>query len=544
MIASKEKKIKEKLYKVIYGLVALIVMIFVSYIIYNNAIKTFMIETDEELKFYLLIIASILIVCLTIFYIFNFLNKVFKEKSEKHKKLLTYFLVYFGIMLGFILMTWPGIFKGDEFILLRMNSFLKIELIQHYLTNFFYIICRMIIPNIAGIVIILNIVISSIVSYIMYNIEKRIEHKKLVWLLLIPLLFFPVIDNNLFPLRNSIVTYIFLVIMLKLIWLFKDNNISKKDIITLVILTALISALKTEFIYVVPIVALIFLILYKIKFRKVILGLACTLILMEIINIPQKDENNNTYILTAVLNPLQNILASKEINSPNLEEDLKNIDAIIDHNLLVQKASYTNIPAYFGDGVKWVSTFEEKINFIKSSLRLFIYNFDTFLQSRWETFKYTTGLVPDYINHTGHEDASWTLDLNYINFDRLVFNNSPKFLNYELRKDVISILNCRNINDYNKTNFLHQIIYNVIPQIIILLGILICSIIKKNKLYLWISLLCLLQFPIIFLTAPAAFWMYYMPLYMSANILIFYILIQFIDTRKHNDLLKSRGQAE
>ena len=105
---------------------------------------------------------------------------------------------------------------------------------------------------------------------------------------------------------------------------------------------------------------------------------------------------------------------------------------------------------------------------------------------------------------------------------------------YEVRKNVISFITCRNPNNYRQTNLLYHITYNVLPQIVGLIVLFLYSFRKKlknsNNIRL-IILITLLQFPIIFLTAPAAFWMYYMPLYMSGNMIITYTLLQYLDNK-------------
>lgn len=564
-------KVKEELIKLtkikiknIYAILFIVMILCMAFIIFENSKSTFYVITDifkdlktidfraEYIKNVLkLLKTNLTLYCICYFIslivvigisttIIYFIKKVFIDKSEKHKKLLLYFGIYWGIMFVFLLLTWPGIFKGDEFLILKDNLALKIYYMQHYITNLFYIVCRLLISNIAGITLALITIISAIVSWLMYNIEKVIINKKLVWLFLIPLLLFPVIDNNLFPLRNSIVCYLLLIIIFKMIIIYKNKNITNKDIISLVFVSGLIVALKTEYVYIIPIICLMFIFLYKLKLKKVLIIFLSIILLVKIINIPQNDHKNNTYIITSILNPLQNILASDKIRDPKIEEDLQNIDKLIEHEKLAEKASVTNIPAYFSEDFKRFATSKEKIDFIKSSVRLFIYNFDTFMESRWETFKYTSGLVPDYVNHTGHEDPEeWTLNLNHNGIRKELKNSEPLFLNQGLRESVIKILNCRNMQDYEKTNALHMFVYNVIPQVIMLIVVFVYSLIKKNKLYGWVSILCLLQFPVIFLTAPAAFWMYYMPLYMSANMFVTYIIINFLDNRLNkNKLIK------
>ena len=412
---------------------------------------------------------------------------------------------------------------------------INIAYMQHYLWYIFYVVCFMIFPTMATITIMQLLIISAIVGYMFMKLEEIFNYKKIIWLFFIPLLFLPVIDNNLFPLRNSVITYLLLLLLFEILLLYKrkDKIETKKDFIKIVILVSVISALKTEYMCLILMIPIIIKFIFGIRFKDVCILMISMLLITEIINIPQKDEKNNTYILTSMVNPLSTIIKSENVKGIE-EEDIKKIDTVINYEKLKENASYTNIHVYFSD--KYSNrkiTTKQKIDFIVTYIKIVVNNMDLFLENRFTTFLYTSGMKKDYINHTGHENPNWTLKVEYNpEFYKLkkyyMKNCVDPIFGQELREYTIKIINCRDLNDYNKTNFLHPICYNVIPQVIGLGLILIYGFIKRNLMYISMTAVCLIEFVLIFLTAPAAFWMYYMPIYMSANMIIMYLIVNSI----------------
>ena len=157
---------------------------------------------------------------------------------------------------------------------------------------------------------------------------------------------------------------------------------------------------------------------------------------------------------------------------------------------------------------------------MKASLRLIIYNPDKFLKYRWQTFAYTNGLYPDRVNHPcGTVDSINKLvyyDMDYK--DMFVFMNPP--LGQSLREKTISLLACRTYGqDAITTNLLLPVFYNCIPVIVCMLALFVIVCCKKDKLTAMLVLMTSAQVVLIFLTAPAMFFMYYFCFYLNGYFL-------------------------
>lgn len=90
----------------------------------------------------------------------------------------------------------------------------------------------------------------------------------------------------------------------------------------------------------------------------------------------------------------------------------------------------------------------------------------------------------------------------------------------ELREKTISVLACRTYGqDEIKTNALLPVFYNCIPVILCMLVLFVLACCKKDKLTAMLVLMISAQVALIFLTAPAMFFMYYFCFYLSGYFL-------------------------
>ncbi|GIP08711.1 hypothetical protein J1TS5_08810 [Paenibacillus macerans] len=91
---------------------------------------------------------------------------------------------------------------------------------------------------------------------------------------------------------------------------------------------------------------------------------------------------------------------------------------------------------------------------------------------------------------------------------------SNKPINVGLRERVIKILELRSIDNYYKPTPLYYIFYNVTPCLLLGIVFLIYYLFRKKWGMATIFVLVLGAVPLIFLTAPAPYFMYYQPLYL------------------------------
>ncbi|MCR5283092.1 MAG: hypothetical protein K6E18_06945 [Lachnospiraceae bacterium] len=467
----------------------------------------------------------VLFVLFTVFVYALFLDVIYRlyRRDRVFLSYLKYFLLYFVFIGIFWLLCWPGIFKGDEFYTINAALDFKLSAMQSGLTSLFYICALMFFPSMAAICGFQLLVICSIFAVV---VKERFENGKKGrrYLVFVPFVLLPVIDADLFTLRASLVGWLFLLFLHKLAALPEGKEENMRGLLPLTILCGLICAWRSEFIYLLLLLPLALWLWKKRTIRQALLCLLLICVFRGMFAIPNKIAENgqNKYPISLVLNPLANLFTEAEsLRGPDVYDDIMTINELVDVRLLRQNASVRNISQYWN--IEDVVPKEQLSRFMKAAIRLIVYNPEKFLKYRWQTFCYTNGFYPGYINHPGGEDVNAILSLSYYDRDYrdyFVLMDAP--LGQALRQKVIELLACRHYESGNiRTNALLPVFYNVLWPVLGLCVLLGVAIKRKNRDLIWKILFVGLQLVLIFLTAPAMFFMYYFCLYLNGYVLLF-----------------------
>ena len=157
-----------------------------------------------------------------------------------------------------LLLTWPGIWRMDEFGILNSATMLLPVFWQNYLTSLFYVFSLMLIPIPSGVIIVQCALISLIVGYVVNVFVKN--WGRLGLLAFVPCLFLPVLDSDLSPMRMSI--YGFLELFLLVLLWEKKKSFADRGWGFLCILVAVVTAWRTEAVYYFVMFPLLLVILY------------------------------------------------------------------------------------------------------------------------------------------------------------------------------------------------------------------------------------------------------------------------------------------
>ncbi len=494
---------------------------------YQKLCSVFTLPETKRLYMYALVALSFLFGILFYFLLLRSIYLII-SKNKTFSSYTKYFLFYFGIMLIFWLLCWPGIFKGDEFYVLRSALSFELSPAQTGLTSCFYIVCLLFCPTLASIVFIQLIIISVIFAYIFKNLNDIYQSKK-VWIMLPFFFLLPIIDGNLFTLRSSLVGWLFLFVLFKVFFAYKRAALSFSNFILIHSISGLICAWRTEYIYLVICLPVTIWLLKLIRPKKLFAGIILVFIFFCIFQIPNKIAANgsNKYPISLVLNPVANLFTEEHLNGPQVYEDIVTINELVDVQRLRLDASVRNISQYWN--IPDILPQETLQRFMLASARLIVYNFDDFLKYRFETFAYTNGIYPNYINHPGGEMVSGILELKYYDTDfKQIFTAVNPPFGQALREKTIEFLSCRHYVQGNCTTSPALIVfYNCIPPIILLVLFTIAALVLRKKEYVLLSLLIQIQLILIFLTAPAMFFMYYYCFYLCAYVFIGLFLLDF-----------------
>lgn len=505
------------------------------------------------------ILISIIIKALHMLFLYTIISKIhslYKKRFEpkvKNEIILT--LIYFTILLGLLLLVWPGTWSWDDIEILKNASFLNLTPWHHFFSGLFQVLCLQTIPIPSGVIIMQIVIASLIVGYCISNISILYgKNKKQVIILQIILglitLLPPLVMYILSGFRMGIYSYLELLLITEIIILYKKNNkATVTDILKISFLTIIISCWRTEAIYYPLFILILYLILGNKIIRKkvvIVVTLIITIINFGITKVNNFMIGNNEYSLTATMEPVTSIIKNSDETD---EEELERINKVIDVEYVLENPEKTGELYYWTTGVVKDYSEEQYVEYLKAYLKLALKYSDVTFKSWWNIFVNAgSGLGQDskqttknMVANTGGE----TLDLfNTRTITGAKWNGVPSIdirvkraINEDIRKTIILLLNGTDSN--GNLTIVHNIFWNLFIPFSLILICLIYKIIKKDWFMVFLILTVVVRIPIVFLTAPAEYFMYYLSAYLCTYILASIIIIEKIINKKNKK--KDRG---
>lgn len=448
-----------------------------------------------------------------------YLNREIKKGNRKLQDFLKFFCIYFVFSMIFLLLLWPGVWRWDEFDILRNAKSFSPFFWQHWLTSLFYILSLCIIPCPGGIIIIQIFLISLIIGKIMAELNTVVK-SKWTYSLYIPFLLPAIITNNLYPMRIVLCSYLELLFLCLVTFSFiQKRTPSNKKLILWGTLIGVIAAWRSEaIIYVILGPAIVFILLYKkIKLKSFLsLFTSAALTMLSIMFVQNLGKREDDYFITGIMEQLHAVV-STDFNSDTPEEDLKVIDKVLDIEMLKNSSG----GAAFWDGGKRDYTKEDFKNFKKVSFKLLFRNIPAVLANRLDIFIRTNGMVPNEKTALGYSaDIYSYAEKDFVN--ESYWRKSKEFaenyrfnlpIDIKLRSNLLKTLECKKLENSKLTTTWTSVFYNCIPCMIILLAVFLYGIIRRKKLWILISVIPIIKMFLIFITAPINAFMYYLPVY-------------------------------
>lgn len=496
--------------------------------------RIFYLNDECMWKFHTILVVSFFVSIVWFGFFLWIIFEIGRWNTEKYKCFVRNFVIYFIIQFVVLLMVWPGIFKDDEVYLIGYGiANLRIKWEQSFFTQMHYLVALTILPYVVSITLIQITVISIIEAKIMEKIDAVVEHKKYVYFMLLIFLLFPVLDSNQFNLRNSIICWIFLFIIVNLYAEYKMyHQFSGKCIYLTMFLSVFIGVWKTEFLYLVPCFGLFFLWNHKMIARcikKMLLSLILVCVSYFVLSIPNRYfEPDNNYILSAVFTPVCQIVADHyDDYDREIMQEIELVDQFIPLETIKEENCNVNLPFSYWHAD--VLSKEAKSELFSACVKICFHYWQDFLMNRINVYAWTNGFISDVINH----NASIGENVHSIDVDgRDLYNYHFKYTNLvdpQFRGKVIRLLGCRTKSYYYQTNFMYPILYNSFIGVVLVCILLVFYVKKKKWINVQLMFIVILQVPIIFFTAPAGFFMYYMPFYLTSAAMMMLFIIENVN---------------
>lgn len=495
-------------------------------------------------------LAKVLIIkILHLFFLFFLFNQIYSLYSQRHtskgKKQIIVTIAYFLILITLLLLTWPGMWSTDDTGMLRAAKEYKLSAWQHFFSGLFYVLCLQTIPFASGVLIIQIIIVSLIVGYCVTTISdlygKNKKQNIIIDIVLLAIVLLPPLTSYVLTgFRMGMYSYLELLFITKMISLFKEKEkITKRDILQISIVTILISCWRTEGIY-YPIMMLIlyFVLGEKVIRRKIaiITFLIITIANFSIGKINNLMIGNNNYSIAATMDPMTAIIRNSNESD---KEHLEKIDKVIDVDYILNNPDKGSEELFWDEEVMREYSNEEYSEYLKTYAKLLIKYPDVAFKSMWKMFfKSGSGFGEDGKQTTRNMANEVTNTIEIDDIDNIVgtawyYYNSPLKdpINLEVRRNVTSFL-CGLDLDANLT-IIHNIFWNLFIPFALILICLIYKLIKKDWFMVFLILTVIARVPLVFATAPAPYFMYYLSVYLCAYVISFIVILEFINGLKN-----------
>lgn len=468
---------------------------------------------------------------LAIYGALSFFYGVYK-RDYVYVRWLQYSLLYLAVATVFFILLYPGHWVWDEFNILYAVQHYVPDAWQNIYTNIYYTFCLYLIPTGVSIVAFQGIIASIVVGYLLMRSETLT--KKPIWRIVLFAVFVlpPIIINNLYPLRLTVYSYIEVAFLVRLLLLLLNKEVINDKVSYLLQMTCMIVLLafwRTEGIYYLLMVPLI---IAKLGYFSAVLRrepttyliLASSLAILITGFAINKTTTNDRYGLTAMINPLS-VMIQSPLAGEGIDRRLQNIDEVIDLKLLKKYPSYTEIPGFWAGVVR--DDYQQHLSlFRKEYIQLVLDNPGLFLDARIKTFYATNGF-----------DVTTPTPMGMLSFDSYSdphsemivnrFYNTNSFsepINKPLKQGLTRSLLF--LNDQDRIGTLGKVFWNIIPLVGAILLVLIVSLFHRQWAWSLILTLVALRVTILFLTAPAHYFMYYLPVLMSGSCIVILWLSQ------------------
>ena len=450
------------------------------------------------------------------------------KKGEKFAKNLIKFLIVTLIINGvLLLLIWPGNWVNDEFSVYVNAVKLNYYSWQNYLTVIWYSVGIMLFHSPVGVVVLQTIFISFSFAYFMATLHEKVP-SKWIYLLFFVLLLPPVVCNNFFPLRITMNVYLEL---LTLTWVYRKYSLrgdfSWIEAVAAGLVLFLLSFWRSEGIFYL---AAPFVIWWFFRDRKMIGAKCVTMLgisLVLFLGFTKMDKMAGEdwqiqYKTTAIINPLSTMLTEDKVQD-NSKDEIKTINESMDVELLRNEAQYWNILVYLENGERlYRDGYVENYNdLIGAFLGIVKKNPELFLKNRAKVFLISNG------NYD--ESTYWWSINNLTKYDgdersEIVEPWGMVPINIDLRRNILEFL--EGVSWHGAWKF-----WNAIPIIIATVVSFIILIIRKKWLASILIFGLLLRTGIVFLTAPASFFMYYYAIYLEGLLFVAAIIAIFVYNR-------------
>lgn len=479
----------------------------------------------------------LLLLAVAIYFARRFFAKV-RGGDPVYRRWLVVALILTGVNAVVLVLMWPGFWVYDEFYVLTDVQQNWLGTWQHIFTSLYFGVALTLIPTPAGIVIVQFVFGSFVAGYVVARSWSLVARARLAYLLVIPFLFFPVLLFNQYPIRVTMMAYIELAVLFRVLVIFLRRDLVTHRyreffFLTTAITVAALWRSEAAFLLVLIPVLAVFLRVFRpreagVRARNAVAALLATGLVFTGLAGVSAATTSPRYAVTAVYNPLS-LMLQADLGGPNLERNLAAIDRVLDLQTVKRNPNVYNIPTFFTSKVLRDDYRAHLTEFELAYASLVAENPRAFLDARMQTFLATNAIGRVPVERTlGGDFLNSGMAQDYI--DQFEARNpSAARISDDVRLAAIRTL--LTVSDDAEFTPLTPLVWNVIPAVLLVMASFVVALFRRRWMFATVFGILIMQTGITFATAPANFFMYYWAVYLAGWVLAGFFAISLVRAR-------------
>lgn len=489
--------------------------------------KLYFVETNTA-KVFPMKLLHILFLYSIIFAIFA-MYKSKDTKKGKYRIIVT--LATFAGFFLLLILTWPGTWSWDDVFIVQKASQYDTSAWQHFFSGIFHILCLQTIPFVSGVIIMQILIIALIFGYcvseISFAFAKEEKHIKIFVIGVSLLAFFPpIVAYALCGFRMGPYSFTELLLITKMLLMLKKGlKPSLCDLFGIAALTIIVASWRTEALYYPILIFIIFLLFSKkidLKKSVAFIMLAATLVgTFAVGRCNNALIGNSNYSISATIQPVASII---HLQDERDAEEMEIINEVIDVEYIKANPKITGEAFLWTEGVIKDYTDDEYSAYTKALVKLYLRHPQVVLSFFWSNFYNAVGFGRNGMQTTRNTYFS----KGELAYDPLDTTNSvlKDPINEDLRQTFLKLIN--GTDSEKNTNVIHVLFWNLFIPLTLMLISLAFKLAKKNWATALIISTVLARVPLLFVTSPAPYFMYYLSVYLISYFLSFIVIYEMV----------------
>lgn len=438
------------------------------------------------------------------------------QRDPHYRRWLLASAAYLVVLLPIFIAIYPGHWVFDEFDTVYGATHFFPVAWQGYLTNVYYQFCMFLLPSAVGIVVVQMVFIAVVAGYVATVVASRLRSRWLSAAVLLALLSPAVLLNNFYPLRLTAYGYLLLLVLVHLLRRAGEARVPRPaEFFAFSCAIAVLAFWRTEGVMTLLLLPVGFVVLGMTRLVRPapvrLLGVVASgLAVIVFSGWLSTSTVNPTYQYTAMINPISTMLQG-DLQGPNVEEDLRAVDSVIDIDAVRSMPSYTETPAFWTAGIRQGAE-TKRTEFTRAYVDLVVHNPGLFLENRWNAFlaaNSQTSWAPQ-VQVSGINGSNAVYVQKFTAFAQSTPFASP--LNLQLKYQTARHLF---LLDYTlRPTILTAIVWNAIPSIVVVLLALGVALLRRRWVLAVSAAAVFGSAVLVFLTEPASYFMYFFPVYL------------------------------